>query len=160
MPISTAARYLRKSTQFVRKQINRYNETKMVDDLQSQGSRRKQDDRPNIRGESYGNVVSNSTLARAKTNLGQSDDNETKTDCLWLWISQYSDFLSESHIEKRWQWAAENIDRDFSNVVFTDEASFWACNTHKRAQSIRGKPRIQCTDLHPLKVYVWEKQKE
>ena len=34
--------------------------------------------------------------------------------------------LSEVHTEKRLLWATENVDRDWSNVLFLDEASFWA----------------------------------
>lgn len=31
--------------------------------------------------------------------------------------------LTEKHVTKRLIWAHENIDRDFSNVIFTDECS-------------------------------------
>ena len=34
--------------------------------------------------------------------------------------------LSKVHMKKRLAWASENIDRDWSNVIFSDEASFWA----------------------------------
>lgn len=34
--------------------------------------------------------------------------------------------LSEKHVEKRVAWAKENLDRNWSNVIFSDEFSFWA----------------------------------
>lgn len=33
--------------------------------------------------------------------------------------------LTQKHIEKRLQWATENLDTDWSKVIYTDEASFW-----------------------------------
>ena len=33
--------------------------------------------------------------------------------------------LKPEYIEKRLGWANENIERDWSNVVFTSESSFW-----------------------------------
>ena len=33
---------------------------------------------------------------------------------------------NEKHVTKRLVWARENIDQDFSNVIFTDECSIWA----------------------------------
>ncbi|XP_033223555.1 tigger transposable element-derived protein 4-like [Belonocnema kinseyi] len=33
--------------------------------------------------------------------------------------------LGEKHIEKRLTWAQENVDRDWDEVIFTDEASVW-----------------------------------
>lgn len=62
-------------------------------------------------------------------------------------------FLSERHIEKCLLSTAENIDRNFSNVVFTDEASFWAWSTHKQPWSILGKPRFQLIVKIPAKVH-------
>ena len=32
--------------------------------------------------------------------------------------------LKESHIENRYRWAEANVDRDWTKVIFTDEASF------------------------------------
>ncbi|GJQ83019.1 hypothetical protein Trydic_g15834 [Trypoxylus dichotomus] len=33
--------------------------------------------------------------------------------------------LGEIHVTKRLAWAKENLDRDWSNVIFTNEASVW-----------------------------------
>ena len=46
--------------------------------------------------------------------------------------------LSETHMEKRKAWAAENLDRDWSNVIFSDELSFWAWVPIKYAWSTVG----------------------
>lgn len=41
-------------------------------------------------------------------------------------------FLSEKHVAKRIVWAHENINRDWENVIFSDEISFWARSTINR----------------------------
>ena len=47
--------------------------------------------------------------------------------------------LSEVHMEKHLAWATENVDRDLSNVLFSDEASFWAWVPIKHAWSASGE---------------------
>ena len=63
--------------------------------------------------------------------------------------------LSEAHMEKRLAWATENVDRDWSNVLFSDEASFWAWVPIKRAWSAAGKRFLQRTVKHSIKIHVW-----
>ena len=42
-------------------------------------------------------------------------------------------------MEKRLVWATETVDRDWSNVLFSDEASFWAWVPIKRSWSAAGE---------------------
>ena len=63
--------------------------------------------------------------------------------------------LSEVHMEKRLAWATENVDRDWSNVFFSDEASVWAWVPIKRAWSAAGVRLFQRTVKHPIKIHVW-----
>ena len=63
--------------------------------------------------------------------------------------------LPEVHVEKRLAWATENVDRDWSNVLFSDEASFWAWVPIKRAWSAAGARSLQRTVKHPIMIYVW-----
>ena len=51
--------------------------------------------------------------------------------------------LSEVHMEKPLAWATENVDRDWSNVLFSDKASFWAWVPIKRAWSAAGESFLQ-----------------
>ena len=52
------------------------------------------------------------------------------------------------------EWARENVDHDWDNVVFSDESSFWAWTLIKRAWSVRGSPVIERIK-HPIEVHVW-----
>ena len=62
--------------------------------------------------------------------------------------------LSKVHMEKRLAWATENVDRDWPNVRFPDEASFWAWVPIKRAWSAVGERFLQRTVKHPIKIHV------
>ena len=70
-------------------------------------------------------------------------------------LTRQKPLLSEVHMEKRLVWATENVDRDWSNVLFSDEASFWAWVPMKRAWSAAGERFLQRTVQHPIKIYVW-----
>ena len=63
--------------------------------------------------------------------------------------------LSELHRQKRLQFAEENINRDWSNVIFTDEASFSAYSYSKKVWRLKGKKSIVRTVKHPVKVHAW-----
>jgi len=63
--------------------------------------------------------------------------------------------LNEKHVTKRLAWARENIDRDFSNVIFTDECSIWARCTFKRAWSTSRNKIVERTVKHGVKVHLW-----
>ncbi|CAK9833892.1 Transposable element Tcb2 transposase [Anthophora retusa] len=52
-------------------------------------------------------------------------------------------------------WPHETVCRDWNNVVFSDESSFWAWTPIKRAWSAHGNPVIQRSIKHPIKVHVW-----
>ena len=58
-------------------------------------------------------------------------------------------------MEKRLAWATENVDRDWSNVLFSDEASFWTWVPIKRAWSDAGERFLQRTVKHTIKIHVW-----
>lgn len=55
----------------------------------------------------------------------------------------------------RLKWAEENIDRDQSNVVFTDEVSVWGHITTSRAWSKSGNRLLQRSIKHHVKVHLW-----
>ena len=63
--------------------------------------------------------------------------------------------LSVVLMEKRLAWATENVDRDWCNVIFSDEASFWAWVPIKRTLSAAVERFLQRTVKHPIKINVW-----
>ena len=63
--------------------------------------------------------------------------------------------LSEKHVEKRLVWARENLDRNWDNVFFSDESSFWAWSSLSKAWSMQSNRLLQRTVKHPVKVHVW-----
>ncbi len=70
--------------------------------------------------------------------------------------SAYCQLIRDVNKQKRLQWALENCNDRFENVVFTDESSI-QIETHctkcyrKKGEKPRNKPRPK----HPLKVHVW-----
>lgn len=63
--------------------------------------------------------------------------------------------LSEKHVEKRLTWSNQNLDRDWDNVIFSDEASYWARSSIDHSWSTHTNRLIQRTVKHPGKVHVW-----
>jgi len=56
--------------------------------------------------------------------------------------------LSEKHVERRLAWAKENLNRDWDNVIFTDESSFWAWSSLLKAWSTKSNRVIGCFSAH------------
>lgn len=63
--------------------------------------------------------------------------------------------LNRTHVENRLAWAQENLDCDWSDVVFIDESSFWAWYPVNPAWSIYENPVVERTVKQPMKVNVW-----
>ena len=130
MSYTAAAKYIKKSKSFVKKWIERYKANKAVDDLPERGKLRattsKQDKAKAILAEKRVNISINTIRQR----LAGSNIKYRST--------RQKHLLSETHMEKRKAWAAENLDRDWSNVIFSDEASFWAWVPIKYAWSTVG----------------------
>ncbi|CAK9829647.1 Transposable element Tcb2 transposase [Anthophora retusa] len=64
-------------------------------------------------------------------------------------------FEKRASVEKRLAWARENVSRDWDNIVFTDECSFWGWLPVKKAWSIQKVPYVQRAVKHAIKVHVW-----
>ncbi|KAF2879245.1 hypothetical protein ILUMI_26932 [Ignelater luminosus] len=62
--------------------------------------------------------------------------------------------LTDVQVKKRMEWARKNLNRDWDNVIFTDEASFWLSTSTKRVWCVKGKKLIQRTVKHPGKIHV------
>ena len=63
--------------------------------------------------------------------------------------------LNLEHCKKRMAWAEENVNRDWSNVIFTDESSININIKRKKVWHKPGKKLVVRTVKHPVKVHIW-----
>ena len=63
--------------------------------------------------------------------------------------------LSAKHIDSRMKFARENLDRDWTNVVFSDEATFSTYTYHRKLWRLPSKKYVVRTVKHPAKVHIW-----
>ena len=134
MPYTAAAKYIKKSKSFVKKWVECFKANKTVADLPERGKSRattsKQDKAiiklferlPTLRLRE-----AKAILAKKRVNISINTIRQRLAESNIKYRStRQKPLLSETHMEKRKAWAAENLNRDWSNVIFSDEASFWA----------------------------------
>lgn len=63
--------------------------------------------------------------------------------------------LTKIHVEKRLRWATENLDTDWSKVIYTDESSFWLSNHLSHTWCSASNRTVVRTIKHPQKVHVY-----
>lgn len=68
----------------------------------------------------------------------------------------YCQMIRAVNREKRLRWAMENLNADFSDVIWTDETTV-QLETHRRfcCRKLGQKPRYKPRPKHPIKVHVW-----
>lgn len=64
-------------------------------------------------------------------------------------------FLTEKHKNIRLLWALNNINRNWPNIIFSDEASFWINNSTVRCWHKKGEREVIHHKRHSKKVHVW-----
>lgn len=120
------------------------------------------------------NEIKNNVLALVKDNHGcrvsdiknkiDSDDfslsKSTILRILKTYNMEYSSaiikpFLTDKHKEIRLQWAKDNINRNWSKVIFSDEASFWIDKGTMRCWHIKGERKVIYRKRHSKKVHIW-----
>lgn len=159
----SAAKYMKKSESFVKKWVKRYIEVGNVDDLPERGSSQvttEKQDRAILRLFQNNSALS---LRSAQVKLRQKGlDISLNTIRSRLHANNLSfratlkkPLLSEKHVQKRLNWANENLVRDWDNVIFSDESSFWAWSCISKAWTTMHNKLIQRTVKHPIKVHVW-----
>ena len=134
MSRKAAAKYIKKSKAFVNKWLKRFEETKTVDDLPERGVKRKTTDKEEKQIVNMFSSNPGLSLRQGQARLkkkGLRISCETIRSRLRAHNLKYRSainkpLLTENHVEKRNAWARANIDRNWNNVVFSDEASFWA----------------------------------
>ncbi|CAK9813142.1 Transposable element Tcb2 transposase [Anthophora plagiata] len=164
MSFAAASRYMGKSVSFIKKWVKKHEDVKNVDDLPERGRRRSTSEREDNKSilkifeKNPGCSLRKAKIVLAKKGVQVSLNTIRRRlrDANHGWrCTKLKPFLSEKHVEKRLLWARANIDREFSNIIFTDESSFWAWGTRRHAWSPSGVPVIQRTVKHPVKVHVW-----
>lgn len=158
-----ASKYMRKSETFVKTWVKRYLEVGNVDDLPERGLARitttKEDkmilrlfqDKPGL-SLRFAQMKLRKKGINVSLNTIRSRLHEKNVS---FRSTLKKPLLSEKHVEKRLAWAKENLDRDWDNVIFTDESSFWAWSSLSKAWSTKSNRILQRTVKHPLKIHVW-----
>lgn len=163
MSVQEVANYLKVSRGCVYTWISRYQETGTVDDVAKTGRTRatnnKQDlsmlklldKKPALTSTEVTNCmakrgiqVSSRTVRRRLAEQGLKYGPVTKKP-----------LLTETHIQKRLEWATNNVNRDWSKVIFTDEATFRLNDSIKRVWKKRGQVKVIRTVKHSYKVHVY-----
>ena len=79
------------------------------------------------------------------------------SECCWL-LSSSGSTMCQCAVNKteRLEWARENKDMSFDDVIYTDETTV-QIETHRRTCCYRKgqKPRYKPKPKHPVKVHVW-----
>ncbi|KAF2878884.1 hypothetical protein ILUMI_27285 [Ignelater luminosus] len=143
MSLEAPAKYLKKSKSFVKQWVRHHSIHKNVDDLSNRGKIRKTTSRED-------NVIGNLFNQNPSLTLDKAQKKLSKKGIKYL-----KSLLETAFVKKRMEWAQENLNRDWDNVIFTDEASFWLSTSTKRVWCVKGKKLIQRTVKHPRKIHVW-----
>ena len=64
-------------------------------------------------------------------------------------------FLTEDHKKKRLEWAFDNIERDWYEIIFSDESAMRIFEIIKKKWIKKDKIDIQKTVKYPLKINIW-----
>lgn len=163
MPYATAAKYIRKSKAFVQKWVQRFKECKNLDDFPERGLKGKVTKRALKVILALFSKDSPLSLRQGQAKLRLKGVNishvalreHLRANNLKWRSTLKKSLLSEKHIAKRRAWAQENIDRDWSNVIFSDECSVWGFGIIPRAWCSHPSQFVQRTVKHPVKVHLW-----
>ena len=160
---SRIARYLKCDRKTVTYWLKRYQDTGNVDDEPKPGRNRKTTEKEDKR--IAATFEQNPTLSlRSMTSISSKRGININKDTFRSRIIEAGfqnvaptkkPLLSERHVNARLKWAEENTSTDWSQVIFTDEASFHARVPPRRVWSKIGIKKIFRTVKHPVKVHVW-----
>lgn len=95
--------------------------------------------------EDCGYTISIATINRIRRNIGWS-----------IRTTRYCQLIRETNKPKRLQWAHDNINDNFHDVIWTDESSVVMEQFKKRSyRKKKFTPKRKPKPKHPLKVHVW-----
>ena len=160
---SAVVKVHKKSKHFLQMWVERYRDTKTVDDLTGKGETRVTSSKEDKMIVALFQRNPTLRLREGKAKLAEKGlyDSINTIRCrlaeakVQYRPTRQKPLLSEIHIEKCLAWDTENVDRDGSNILFSDEASFWAWVPIKRACSAAAERFLQRTLKHPIKIHVW-----
>ncbi|XP_020296123.1 uncharacterized protein LOC109861050 [Pseudomyrmex gracilis] len=120
MSYATAAKYMKKSKTYVSKWVKRYSEVENVDDLENRGSAQKTTKREDNMILQVFEKNSQLSLRRGQAILRKKGLNVSCKTIRKRLLAHEVKFcstikkplLTEKHVEKRFIWAKENLDRD------------------------------------------------
>lgn len=163
MSYTAAAKYMKKSKTFISKWVKRYLEVKNVDDLPNRGTKSKTtktEDKLILREFEKNPRLSlrSGQAVLCRKGLKLSCDTIRRrllANNVKFRSTIKKPLLSEKHVTKRLAWANENLNRDWDNVIFSDETSFWAHTFITHTWCTHANKLLQRTVKHPVKVHVW-----
>jgi transposase len=163
MSVQSAAKYVKESRGWAYNVLKIYEETGNVDFSHERGPKRvttEQEDLEMVKLATADKPKTTEQIADILTAKGMTVSRYTvgrrlkEHNVRWKSLLK-KPLLSQVQIERRLLWANDNLDRDWTRVIFTDESSFELNCQVTRAWQIRGKPKIYHTVKHPTKVNVW-----
>lgn len=163
MSVKAAAKYTKCSASFVRKWINRYQATGNVDDIIGRGLQRATTKAQDKEIKLLFDKNPHLTLRQAKEKLLKKGINlsiytiraRLKEIQVEYRSTIQKPLLTEKQVKRRLEWAHVNKDRDWTNVMFTDESSFWVMTTRRNVWRKKNEMVLQRTVKHPVKVHVY-----
>lgn len=163
MSVQSAAKYLKKSKGWAYNVLDIFKRTGNVDFSEEKGQKKVTTeiedlkmvnfataDKPKTSGEIAAILTHKGTKVSRFTVGRRLRDYNLRWKCLLK-----KPLLSQPQIERRFQWANDNLNRDWTRVIFTDESTFELNCQVTRAWQFRGIPKIYRTVKHPVKVSVW-----
>lgn len=163
MSYKSAAKYLHRSVGFVKKWVARYTTNSNIDDLPGRGLKRgtlcRQDKviinlfkrKPTLTLKQAQQILSKRNI---KVSIMTIHRRLRENNINWQSVIA-KPLLSERHVSKRLLWARKNLERDWNNIIFSDEASFYGFMYKRKAWTVKGEKMVQRTVKHPVKVHVW-----
>jgi len=163
----SAAKYLRISPNAVNLWLERYKVTGTVDDIPKIGRPRATSDAQDRQIVNMMEIdnpiakpitlqdISNKMSKKGVNVSAKTISRRLKETDLHYGNIKPKPLLTEHHMEKRLEWAEDNIDRDWSQIIYSDESTFRVTYHRRRIWKRRGQVRVIRTVKHPAKINLW-----
>ena len=157
------ASYLHISKDTVRRYLNRYDETGSVEDVPRSGRKRSTSEKQNT---TMVNLATGHRRLSAEEIVGELEKKSVEVSSrtvrrrlvesgLYYGKVTRKPLLTDIHIVKRYWWATNNISRDWSRIIFSDETTIRLYYHVDQVWKRRGEQVIIRTVKHPVKVNIW-----
>lgn len=161
--IQKTANQIKKSEHFVRYWVEQWKREKNVNDQPNEQPNRASTSREDKRVVDFVDKNPGLTLSQSVERLSRRGIHVSRSTLRRRLIEKdvryrpviKKPLLTQKHIEKRMQWATENLTTDWSKVIYTDESSFWLSNQRTHTWSSAGNRTLVRTVKHSQKVHVY-----